>query len=277
MKIAQYYTNNQICLGLIQDNQLFPGNFQGDMIDFIRSSRKIKSSGNPIPIDLVRFAPCLSHPSKIIGIGLNYKDHIQESSGQLPEFPLIFAKFPESLTGHRTRIIWNGGLTEKVDFEAELAVIIGKELKNCPEDSVMEGVFGYTCANDVSARDLQFGDGQWVRGKSLDTFCPLGPWIVTADEIPDPHNLTIKSLLNGKVMQDSNTAYMLFKLPQLISFLSSNFSLVPGDVILTGTPHGVGSFRDPSIYMKDGDKIEVEIELVGRLENYCQILGQEEK
>jgi 2-keto-4-pentenoate hydratase/2-oxohepta-3-ene-1,7-dioic acid hydratase in catechol pathway len=136
----------------------------------------------------------------------------------------------------------------------------------------MEAVFGYACANDVSARDLQFGDGQWVRGKSLDTFCPIGPWIVTGDEIPDPHCLSIKAVLNGVTMQDSNTSMMIFKVPEVVQFISRQITLLPGDVILTGTPHGVGAFRNPSIYMKDGDVVTVEIEKVGRLTNPCKVI-----
>jgi 2-keto-4-pentenoate hydratase/2-oxohepta-3-ene-1,7-dioic acid hydratase in catechol pathway len=270
MKIAQYYDKDRIRLGRIEGENLIPIDFQGDMIDFINSRSDLRDSGEPVSIDGIRFAPPVSRPSKIIGIGLNYMDHINESKGKVPEIPMIFAKFPNTLLGHKGQITWNSNLTRKVDFEAELAVIIGKEIYECPEDGAMEGVFGYTCANDVSARDLQFGDGQWVRGKSPDTFCPLGPWIVTPEEIVDPHSLGIKSLLNGRIMQDSNTSLMLFKLPSLISFLSRSFTLVPGDVILTGTPHGVGCFREPSVYMKDGDEIVVEIEGVGRLENSCR-------
>ena len=136
----------------------------------------------------------------------------------------------------------------------------------------MDSVFGYASANDVSARDLQFGDGQWVRGKSLDTFCPIGPWIVTRDEIPDPHSLKIKTILNGMTMQDSNTNLMIFRIPEVIHFISRQITLLPGDVILTGTPHGVGAFREPSIYMKDGDVVVVEIEKVGRLVNPCKVI-----
>ncbi|MDP6180535.1 MAG: fumarylacetoacetate hydrolase family protein, partial [Desulfatiglandales bacterium] len=132
--------------------------------------------------------------------------------------------------------------------------------------------FGYSCANDVSARDIQFGDKQWVRGKSLDTFCPIGPWIVTSDDISDPHSLGIKCLLNQQIMQDSHTRMMIFKVPQLISFLSQHFTLLPGDVILTGTPQGVGAFRDPPVYLKDGDEIVIEIEHLGRLVNACRTL-----
>jgi len=163
-------------------------------------------------------------------------------------------------------------LTKKVDFEAELAVIIGKRIYKCSETEAMKAIFGYTCANDVSARDLQFGDGQWVRGKSLDTFCPLGPWITTADDIPDPHSLGIRCWLNGQIMQDSTTRMMIFKLPEIISFLSHNFTLSPGDIILTGTPHGIGTFREPSVYMKDGDEVVVEIETIGRLVNVCRTM-----
>jgi len=272
MKIAQFYHNQRLCLGEIKDNALRQIDFQGEMIDFINSIRSYRPIGEPIPLDKVRFAPAVTNPSKIIGIGLNYMDHIRESSGEVPEIPLVFAKFPNSLIAHNEQITWDTSLTSKVDFEAELTVIIGKTMHNCPENKAMDNIFGYTCANDVSARDLQFGDGQWVRGKTLDTFCPLGPWIVSPDEIADPHALNIKSWLNGQIMQDSNSSLMIFKLPQLISFLSKNFTLNPGDVILTGTPHGVGTFRNPSVYMKDGDEIVIEIERVGRLRNLCRTL-----
>ena len=272
MKIAQFYHNQRLCLGEIKDNALRQIDFQGEMIDFIKGIRSYQPIGSPIPLDRVQFAPAVSNPSKIIGIGLNYMDHIRESNGEVPEIPLVFAKFPSSLIAHNDQIIWDTSLTNKVDFEAELAIIIGKTIHDCPENKAMESIFGYTCANDVSARDLQFGDGQWVRGKTLDTFCPLGPWIVTSDKIADPHSLDIKSWLNGQIMQDSNSSLMIFKLPQLISFLSKNFTLNPGDVILTGTPHGVGTFRNPSVYMKDKDEIVVEIERVGLLRNICKTL-----
>jgi 2-keto-4-pentenoate hydratase/2-oxohepta-3-ene-1,7-dioic acid hydratase in catechol pathway len=270
MKIAQYYEKGRIRLGIIEDDRLIPIEFQGDMIDFINNPVEIEVRSGLMPLKDVDFAPVVSRPSKIIGIGLNYQDHIEESKGKVPEKPIIFAKFPGSLIGHGHYITWDAGLTKKVDFEAELAVIIGKSMYNCPEDKAMESVFGYSCSNDVSARDIQFGDKQWVRGKSLDTFCPLGPWIVTPDETGNPHALGIKSILNGRIMQNSNTGMMLFKIPSLISFLSMNFTLEPGDVILTGTPHGVGCFREPPIYMKDGDEIIVDIEGVGRLLNICR-------
>ncbi len=270
MKIAQFYKGNSICIGLIHGDSLVPVTFDGDMIDLIKSGESPEVSGESIFLDHVKWAPAVTRPSKIIALGLNYKDHAEESKGKLPETPLVFAKFSNSLIGHNDEITWDVKVTGKVDFEAELAVIIGKKIHDCPEGEAMDAVFGYTCANDVSARDLQFGDGQWVRGKSLDSFCPLGPWVVTADELPDPHSLKIRCILNGRVMQDSHTDYLIFKLPALISFLSRHFTLFPGDIILTGTPSGVGAFRDPSVYMKDGDEVIVEIEKIGRLVNTCR-------
>jgi len=270
MKIAQYYDSGAIRLGLIKEDSLIPLTFRGEIRDFIQSRPVYPEAGHRISVDRISFAPPVINPSKIIAIGLNYRDHIKESKGKVPEQPVIFAKFPNSLTGHRGTITWNSSLTKKVDFEAELAVVIGKKVHACSQSEAMDAVFGYTCANDVSARDLQFGDGQWVRGKSLDTFCPLGPWIVTPEDISDPHVLAIRCWLNGQLMQDSNTGMMIFTLPELIAFAASNFTLLPGDIILTGTPHGVGTFRDPSVYMKNGDEVAVEIENIGRLVNYCK-------
>lgn len=273
MRIAQFYQDNQIHLGIIENQgQLTPIDFQGDMIDFIMTSHEYKSTGHPIPLDEVSWAPPLSFPPKILAIGLNYHAHIEEGNEKIPKTPIIFSKLLSSLTGHKGEITWNPALTNKVDFEAELAVIIGKKSYDCPEEEVMDIIFGYACANDVSARNLQFGDGQWLRGKSLDTFCPLGPWIATRDEIPDPHSLEIKSWLNGDLMQHSNTGRMIFKIPSLLSFLSKSFTLMPGDVILTGTPEGVGAFRDPPVFMKEGDEIIIDIKGIGKLENRCKTL-----
>lgn len=272
MKIAQYFDHENIRLGAIEGESLLPLDFQGSMIDFIEQGKPSRPMEKALPLEKVRFAPVVSRPSKIIALGLNYLDHAKESKGAIPKVPLVFAKFPSSLNGHKEAIVWSEDITKKVDFEAELAVVIGKTLYRPEKEQVMEAVFGYACSNDVSARDLQFGDGQWVRGKSLDTFCPIGPWIVTRDEVPDPHSLSIKTLLNGTTMQDSNTKLMIFKVPEVIHFISRQITLLPGDVILTGTPHGVGTFRDPSIYMKDGDVVVVEIEKVGRLINPCRVV-----
>ena len=270
MKIVQFYDKNRIRLGIIDAQFLKPIDFRGDMIEFIKKAPDFKPMDEALSQEQIRFAPPVSNPSKIVAIGLNYMDHILEQKAKTPTTPLIFAKFPNTLIGHNGRIEWDKDLTKKVDFEAELAVIIGETVHACPQTEAMETIFGYTCANDVSARDLQFGDRQWVRGKSLDTFCPIGPWIVTPDELPDPHNLTIQCWLNNQIMQDSNTSMMIFKLPELISFISNYITLEPGDVILTGTPHGVGTFRNPEIYMKDGDEVAVEIEKIGRLVNVCR-------
>jgi 2-keto-4-pentenoate hydratase/2-oxohepta-3-ene-1,7-dioic acid hydratase in catechol pathway len=272
MKIAQYYDHGCVRLGVVEGESLLPLDFKGSIIDFIEQGAPVAAKGRGLPLEEIRFSPAISKPSKIIALGLNYLDHARESKGAIPKTPLLFAKFPSSLVGHKEPITWCETITKKVDFEAELAVIIGKRVYQPKEDQGMEVVFGYTCANDVSARDLQFGDGQWVRGKSLDTFCPIGPWIVTRDEVPDPHSLRIKTILNGTTMQDSNTKLMIFKVPEVIHFISQQITLLPGDLILTGTPHGVGTFRDPSIYMKDGDVVVVEIERIGRLVNSCKVI-----
>ena len=270
MKFAQFYDKNRIRIGLIEADSLLPIDFDGDMIDFIQSGTRPESTGEPVPLDKIKWATPVTRPSKIIAIGLNYQDHADESKGKVPEAPLLFAKFPNSLNGHNGLVTWNVAVTKKVDFEAELAVIIGKKIHDCPENKAPEVIFGYSCANDISARDLQFGDKQWVRGKSLDTFCPLGPWIITADEIPDPHSLKIRCRLNDHLMQDSHTGKMIFKIPFLVSFISRHFTLFPGDIILTGTPSGVGVFRKPSVYLKNGDEVTVEIEGVGQLVNRCK-------
>jgi 5-carboxymethyl-2-hydroxymuconate isomerase len=184
-----------------------------------------------------------------------------------PERPLIFAKFPSSLTGPNAAIEWPEGLTEQVDWEAELAVVIGHRIRQASEDEALDAIFGYTAANDVSARDLQFSDQQWVRGKSLDTFCPVGPVIVTPDEFGDPQDKRVLSRVNGETMQDSTTAEMIFGVAEIVSFLSQACTLEPGDLILTGTPWGVGGFRDPPVFLGPGDSVEIEVEGVGVLAN----------
>jgi len=275
MRIAQFYEGSRVRLGVIQADALIPVDFDGDMIQFIESHgeshRALKlQNSQTIDLDRVTLVAPVTRPSKIIGIGLNYKDHAEEQKAKVPDIPVVFAKFPNTLIGPKEAIAWDPKVTGKVDFEAELAVVIGSRIQNCPESEALEAVFGYTCANDVSARDLQFRDIQLLRGKSLDTFCPLGPWIVTGDEIPNPNSLKIRSWLNGHLMQDGNTSLMIFGIPVLVSFLSRHFTLLPGDVILTGTPRGVGVFRNPPVFMKEGDEVAVEIERVGRLVNTCR-------
>lgn len=271
MKIAQFYDEKRIRLGRVQAESITPLDFEGDMISFVKSGGKLSAQNSgAVPLDQVRLAPPVTGPAKIIGIGLNYKDHAAEQNIEIPDVPRVFAKFPNTLIGHKQAITWDRDVTGQVDFEAELAVVIGRSIKNCPEEEALDAVFGYTCANDVSARDIQFSNAQLVRGKSLDTFCPLGPWIVTSDEIPDPNALKIRCWLNGNLMQDSQTGLMIFSVPRLVSFLSHSFTLVAGDIILTGSPHGVGAFRDPPVFMKAGDEVTVEVEGIGRLANTCR-------
>lgn len=219
--------------------------------------------------DVKLLAP-IRNPSKVIAIGLNYMDHVRESGGQVPSLATMFCKYPSSIIGPGEAIRWDPSLTQKVDFEAELALVIGKRASKVREEDAYDYILGYLNCHDVSARDLQLEKGdQWIMGKSLDTFCPLGPYLVTKDEIPDPHNLSIKCLVNGEALQDSSTNELIFKIPYLIAYLSRGITLEPGDVITTGTPDGVGAFRKPPIFLKDGDVVTVEVEGLGQLTNPC--------
>lgn len=217
------------------------------------------------PPDNVEFLPPVQ-PGKILAIGRNYVEHASEQGKEPPAAPMLFNKLPNSLNAHNAPIIIPS-ISSKVDYEAELAVIIGRRARRVLQDEALTHVFGYAPINDVSARDLQFGDGQWTRGKGLDTFAPLGPYITTRDEIPDVHNLKIEGRLNGQVMQSSNTGKMIFNVPFLISYLSQAITLEAGDVIATGTPEGVGIFREPPVLLRPGDVFEVEIEKLGILRN----------
>ena len=210
-------------------------------------------------------------PGKVVAIGRNYREHADEEGVEPPPAPLVFSKWPSSVVGHRADIRWDLGLTAQVDYEAELAVVIGRTTRNVSEQAALDHVLGYTCLNDVSARDIQFGDGQWVRGKSLDTFCPMGPVLVTPDEIGDPQDLAICCKVGTEVVQDSRTSRMYFGVAEIVSYLSRSFTLEPGDVIATGTPGGVGVFRDPPRFLGDGDVVTVEIERIGALVNSCRV------
>lgn len=218
-------------------------------------------------------AETIGAPGKIVCVGLNYRDHAIESGMDIPTTPILFAKFSNTLIGHNDPIVlpaWSS----QVDYEAELAVVIGTRAAKVSVDDALGFVRGYTCANDVSARDLQFSDGQWLRGKSLDTFCPLGPTVIPADQIPDPQALSITCRVNGEVLQDSNTKQMIFGVAELISFISQGITLEPGDVILTGTPVGVGFARTPPVFLKEGDVVEIEIERIGILSNPVVAAGR---
>ena len=204
-------------------------------------------------------------PQKIVCIGQNYRAHAEEQGVALPERPLLFAKWPNTLIGDGDAIRIPA-ISEQVDYEAELGVVIGKRASRISEHDALEYVRGYVVANDVSARDLQFSDGQWVRGKSLDTFLPVGE-LVPASEVPDPQTLGIRSILNGTTMQDSNTSDMIFAVAEIVAFVSQAITLEPGDLIITGTPEGVGAFRTPPVWMKPGDEITIEVDGVGSITN----------
>jgi 2,4-didehydro-3-deoxy-L-rhamnonate hydrolase len=208
----------------------------------------------------------IERPQKIICVGLNYRDHAEEQGVAAPEQPILFAKWPNALIGPAEPIVLPA-ISEKVDYEAELGVVIGSRVRNVTAENALETVAGYVCVNDVSARDLQFSDGQWTRGKSPDTFCPVGPRLVPASDVPDPQALAIRALLNGKAMQDSTTANMIFGVAEIIAFASQTMTLEPGDLIATGTPAGVGVFRDPPVFLQPGDEITIEIDGIGALTN----------
>jgi 2,4-diketo-3-deoxy-L-fuconate hydrolase len=208
----------------------------------------------------------IDRPGKIVCVGLNYRDHAAESKLELPTRPLLFAKWQTSLIGPGEAIVLPA-ISQEVDYEAELGVVIGRQAFQVAVDDALEFVSGYLCVNDVSAREVQMGDRQWTRGKSFDTFCPIGPRLVPAEEIGDPQALDIRCLVNGEALQDANTADMVFGVAELIAFVSEAITLEPGDLIATGTPPGVGFARTPPVFLKDGDEVTVEIEGLGSLTN----------
>lgn len=234
--------------------------------------KQAKDKGWLVPAsDAYWFAP-VPRPGKLICIGLNYKDHAAESKMAIPEKPVVFSKFSSAVIAPGEPVVLPA-TSKQVDYEAELAVVIGRRAKNVSADRAYDYVLGYTAFNDVSARDFQFADGQWQRGKSCDTFAPMGQTIVTTDVVPDPQKLWIKLTLNGQTMQDSNTDQMIFGVARLIEFLSETITLEPGDVIATGTPSGVGFARNPPVFLKPGDEMEVNIEVVGGINN--PVVGHE--
>lgn len=284
MKIATFSVQSEQHIGLVQDDQIIsltalcPEEFPACMKKFIERGSELRSRAEQLieqrvyndaifKTSEVKILPPIAKPDKIICVGLNYFDHCKETGMEPPESPVIFSKYANAIAGHNDAIEIPINSTE-VDFEAELAFVIGKEAKHVSEEEAIEYVFGYTIMNDISARDLQFQDGQWSRGKSADTFAPFGPVVVTKDEVGDPHNLAISLELNGEIMQDSNTSNLIFTVPKIVSFLSQSMTLMPGDLIATGTPPGVGMGRNPKIWLKNGDRMNVSIEKIGTLSNH---------
>lgn len=219
-----------------------------------------------IPARGLRLGPPVARPSQIICVGKNYADHAAEFDAQIPVAPILFAKSPSSLIGHEDTIHRPAGCSQ-LDAEAELGLIIGRTARGLSEANALDVVAGYTCLNDVTERSLQKSAGQWFLGKSADTFCPLGPWLVTPDACGDPQQLRVTSRLNGAVLQDGNTRHMLFPLARLLAYVTSFLTLQPGDVMATGTPAGVGFARKPPVFLQPGDRIEIEIAGVGVLRN----------
>ena len=232
----------------------------------------VQEHAGDIDLDSVRLLAPIVNPGKVVAIGLNYMDHVLEAGFDVPEFATMFCKYTSSIVASGDDIRWSEHLTQQVDYEAELALVIGKTARNVSAENAYDYIAGYLNCNDVTARDLQFRTGdQWLRGKCLDSFCPLGPWLVSTDEIPDPHGLSIQCRVNGEILQNSNTRQIIHRIPLLIEYLSEAFTLQPGDVIITGTPSGVGAFRKPPLWLKQDDVVEIEIEGLGILRNRCVI------
>jgi 2-keto-4-pentenoate hydratase/2-oxohepta-3-ene-1,7-dioic acid hydratase in catechol pathway len=261
MKVVRFLSKGgQGAYGVVdKDDPEFLQPVMGDIFGTFRLGRRQKAEKFLAPLV----------PPVIYALGLNYRKHSEETGIEYPERPIVFLKAVTSLIGPGALIVLPAAGPDEVDFEGELAVVIGRQGKNIPLNEAMDYVFGYTCANDVSARDWQnrLQKKQWARGKSFDTFCPLGPWLVTKDEIPDPGRLRLRTRVNGRIMQDSSTADLIFSVPEIVSDLSRSITLLPGTVILTGTPEGVGFTRQPPVFLKPGDSVSVTIEKIGELTN----------
>ena len=279
MKLVTYYTKRGLKVGAIKGQNIIDLSSAGvakTMLEFIdggKGSLKLalavlKDSKAPrVPLKGTKLASPISKPGKVLCSGINYKGHAAENpNAKMPTEPFFFAKLPNAVIGNDD-VIPYPKQTQQLDYEVEFTVVIGKRLHDAKEEDVMSSLFGYTLLHDVSARDVQFKDNQITLGKNFDGFCPIGPCIVTSDEMKDPGNVRLWSRLNGKTMQDGTTADWLFPLPKLIAYLSSVMTLEPGDVVSTGTPAGVGIFQKPPVFMKVGDVVEIEAEGIGVLRN----------
>ena len=280
MKLITYDLNGAARTGmLVNDDAFVDVSAAGDVLKLMtdaaarKQAAQIAAQGQPVALSGVRlYAPVA--PRNYICIGLNYMDHCRETGSPVPTRPVIFAKFSSALSNPGDTITWYADTTKEVDYEAELGVIIGKPCRRVSQAEALAYVGGYTCVNDISARDIQSSDSgkQWVLGKTPDGFCPVGPVLVTADDIPDPQVLNIRCVLNGQVVQNSNTKEMIFSVAHLISHISQFMTLMPGDLISTGTPFGVGMSRNPKLWLKDGDEVVVEVEKIGALRNKTRVL-----
>ncbi len=268
MRIVSYRRDDgQVRFGLVDGasvidagtdlDALHPGSARGTVVGSVEEVALLA----PIP-----------KPGKVICVGRNYAGHAAETGSDVPDRPQLFAKFANAIVGPNDDVI-HPPITAALDYEAELVAVIGRRASQISEARALDFVLGYTCGNDISARDLQFGDTQWLRGKSLDTFAPMGPWIVTADEVPDPQSLAIRCTVNDEIRQDDTTANMVFSVAQIIAFVTEAITLEPGDVIFTGTPPGVGFGMDPKQYLAVGDHVRVEIDGIGTLEHHIVAPG----
>lgn len=248
--------------GRVEDDDVIP--MGADLLAWLAGAPALESAATPL--GSLRLRAPVPRPGKVIGIGLNYRDHAEETGQPVPDEPILFAKFANSVIGPGEPIVVPAA-ARRPDYEAELGVVIGRTARGVSVGNALDHVAGYLCCNDVSARDLQQATSQWLRGKAIDTFLPCGPWLVTADEVPDPQALGIRCLLNGEVMQDSTTAQMVFGVAELVSSISQTCTLEPGDLIATGTPPGVGFARTPPVWLHDGDEVTVEIGGLGTLTN----------
>jgi 2-keto-4-pentenoate hydratase/2-oxohepta-3-ene-1,7-dioic acid hydratase in catechol pathway len=288
LKLASYFRGNTVRPGIfegrgiidIQDAAHATGvsmndrEMLRDITSIIRGGRNAISlfsgmKGDYPTVDLssTRIAPPIPNPPKIIAAGMNFRDHAKELKSEIPATPIIFCKSSTSVAGPGDLIRWPGAVTKQVDIEVELAVVMAGHPREATRQGALDAIFGYTIINDVSARDIQFTDKQWFRAKSIDTFCPMGPWISTRDEIHDPQNLKMTSSVNGKIWQSSNTSEMIFGVVDLVLFSAQAMHLNPGDIIATGTPAGVGFSHNPQEFLKKGDVVTLEIEGLGALSN----------
>jgi 2-keto-4-pentenoate hydratase/2-oxohepta-3-ene-1,7-dioic acid hydratase in catechol pathway len=276
-------------LSFYRDGNVVPGVVDGDRVRLIDTAtvrdyialapnqRAARHGAETVPLEGLRLAAPVVPSRNVFCVGRNYLEHAKEGARalgrelKLPDVPTFFTKAPSAIAGPDAELLLQARVSSQYDFEAELAIVIGARCKDVREEDARDAIFGYTCANDVSARDLQRAHGQWFKGKSLDDTCPLGPWIVSADEAGDAQHLAIEMRINGVVKQSSNTDQMIFPIPRLIAELSKGMTLEPGDVIATGTPDGVGFARTPPEFLRDGDTMEVTIETIGTLHNLVRI------